>query len=51
MFSFARTVIDLIQSATGLKVKPSTLNGDIMEDQKDADSSIKQRKGEHCVFP
>ena len=46
MFSFARTVMDFIQSATGLKVKPENIYGlQTMGDALSESSSDRSKKG------
>ena len=52
MFSFTRTVVDLIQSATGLKVKPNAMNVKANKNHSNMDSSAQQRKGkfDECVL-
>lgn len=50
MFSFARTVMDLIQSATGLKVKPSTINGAVEVHDDYGGNSPKTPRKCKCLF-
>lgn len=45
MFSFARTVMDMIQSATGLNVKPGSIDDSREEEKLYRSHSTKQGKG------
>lgn len=47
MFSFARTVVDFIQSATGLKVKPSHLRG--VRSRNEGNSTVVHSTPRKCL--
>lgn len=48
MFSFVRTVVDFIESASGLKVKPSSLGG--VGSHSDEAPSLSCKTPRRCVF-